>query len=387
MKRIVKDIPELVSELRHQSARETDFVVPAPYMTLAPEGAGVRLEFLTKDGIKVSRGIQSQAHPQIADKLEIPRAYYERMLARTPELLCVNANWWLRRMGSKKSLIRSIDDEVRAVLSARYRPLSHLDLLTTAVQVIAGRDGEAGDDRPWARGARAFTWHLSPTNLDVCLLNPGMAVDLEDLSRGVRFLENVTFSDEPHSFAGAGLGLVFPAARIRNSETGHGKLSVQSGLFEGVCSNSAWLPVDLAQRHLGHELDEEDALSPETYRKMNAAIFSKVADVLRQVFDPEAFLSSCRKFKGLEEVAMSVTEAADKIVRLPGITEAIRDEILAAYQPLKPERQTLLDVQRAVTAVAVHMHNREEHERAFALEDLGGALIEKGEKAITSIPS
>lgn len=129
----------------------------------------------------------------------------------------------------------------------------------------------------------------------------------------------------------------------------------------------------------------EDELSPETYRKMNAVVFSKVADVLRSVFDPERFLAACRRFKGLERIEVNVKEAVDQIVQFAGMTEELRDEILAAYRPLVDGRDTLLDVQRAVTHVAVKLHNETQHDKAFALEDVGGLLIEKGERALPSL--
>jgi hypothetical protein len=384
MRRIARDIPELIARLREEEAKQSDFVVPAPLLALAAdERGGVSAKFLTREAQRVERGIQKQAHEQIAERVGVPLSYYERMKETSPELLAANANFWLRRMSDRKYLVRCSGDEVRAVVSNRYRPISHLDLLTEAVRVIAGRDGEEGRERPWARGARCFTWSLSASRLDVCLLNPGTVVDLQDLGAGVRVVQG-GISADPHAWtraAGGGHG-VFPAARIQNSETGRGGLYVQSGIFEAVCSNSAWLPANLAQRHLGAELDEEDELSAETYRKMNAALYSKVADIMRAVFEPERFLESCRRLRGLQEVRMEVTEAADRIAKLPGMTEGIRDEILAAYRPLREGARTLLDVQRAVTWAAVEMHNRGERERGFRLEEIGGALIEEGVGAL-----
>lgn len=256
MDRRVEDLPELISELRALQARCRDYVVPAKRMHafVAEELGTVMLRVPDpKQELDVFEWcVQPQAHQQIATKLDIPRAYYERMLQLAPQLLAANVNWWLKTTNEdKKFLVRLIDDEVRALLSDRYRPISHLDLLTTGVQVITGRDGAEGRERPWARGARCFTWRLTPTSMDVCLLNPSTRVDLNNLDRGVEY-DNPGIADLGDGWiranggrTGDGSHWVYPAARIRNSETGHGGLYIQSGLFEAVCSNSCWLPVNL----------------------------------------------------------------------------------------------------------------------------------------------
>jgi hypothetical protein len=219
-------------------------------------------------------------------------------------------------------------------------------------------------------------------------VNPGISVDLDHLESGVQLQAQGEEPEGPegHGWLKGGRGeggspLLFPTCRIRNSETGHGGLSVEAGLYEKICDNTAHLGFQLSQVHLGGVLDEADLWSSETLRKMNLVIFAKVQDILRSVFNPERLLESARRFKGLEAIEVQAVPTAERIVKLNGLTEDVRDEILAAYYSMTKARPNLFDIQRAVTGAA-HAFREEAPELSSKLEDIGGALIEKGEGAL-----
>lgn len=390
--RILKDIPELVSLLRAQKARVRDRVVPVEKVSFSDEGGKLALSF---DG--AAYGVQDQVHEQLAERFGISGRYYGAMREKEAvDLLATNLNYWAFRQAGEKRLVRLVDGDVRAFLSNRYRPIDHLDIATVAIMAVTGKDGHGGEEKPWARGAKAFDWALSPKRMSVGFVNPSMVVDLNRLEKGVQILQpagDVDGRDGGTGFVyaggrfmrsewGGGSHMVFPAAFVSNSETGFGLASVEAGLYEAVCDNAARIGTNLAQRHIGKALENEDFYSPETLKKMNEVIFGQVADVFRSVFDPAHLLTTARKMKGLKDVDMEIKDAADKIVALPGMTEDLRDDILSSYQPLG-KKETLLDVQRAVTAAA-HIVRASRPETAEALETLGGAIIEKGLAALVS---
>lgn len=385
--RIIRDIPELVGELRAQAARCRDFVVPQGKMKfgvdeeVSKDGKLAQQLALRIDG-KGAFQIEEQVHGQFGSKFEIPMSYYSRMRADSVELLSQNLNHWREKAVVSKRLVRLIDDKVRGFVSDRYRPLSHLDLLTTAIQTITGADTEKGG---FAKGAVCFGWNLDPKRLDVCLMNPTMVIDLKALDKGVQKNEAGTYDPdgENHGWVRGGMKgvpghYVFPAAFLGNSENGFGGLSVRVGLYEALCDNTARLGHDLAIRHLGKTLDEGELIfSAMTQEKENAATYSKVADIIRQAFDPASLLVNAKKMAGLaDETIDDVREVVTEIAKLPGMTEGVRDDILAAYKPVDQRKDTLLDIQRAVTAAA-HEHRQSKPELAEALESLGGDLIEK----------
>lgn len=381
--RIIKDIPALVAELRAQSARCKDFVVPQGKMSFGVDynGTGAATDLILKIEGKGAFRIEEQVHGQLCQKLEInSMPYYSKCLSEAPELLATNLNHWRAKSAATKRLVRLIDDKARGFVSDRYRPLSHLDLMTTAIQTITGRDAEQGG---YAKGAVCFGWNLDPKRMDVCLMNPTMVIDLKAIEKGVQKNESAGYDpDGPnHGWVRGGdkgSHFVFPAAFLGNSETGFGGLSVRVGLYEAVCDNTARLGHDLAIRHLGKTLDEGEVIfSATTQEKENAATFAKVADIVRQAFDPASLLSNAKKMAGLaDETIDDVREVVSEIAKLPGMTEGVRDDILAAYQPIDQRKDTLLDVQRAVTAAA-HASRENRPDLAEALESLGGDLIEK----------
>ncbi len=409
-RRLLKDIPELVQDLKEARKDYRDIVVPSALleMTVQEDPAlGIQIK---AHGEKPGQlfGIQDQVHQLLYPRLGIPGKYYQRMRGEAKPLLCKNVNWWFDQEAkrNKKRLVRLAKDEVRAVLSNRYRPIDHLDVLTTAAQATqdAGKPVD-GQSKNWALGAKCFNWSLNPKFLDVCFVNPSMVMNLDNLDAGVqhRFQENkqgdgggtqfvyagrTEESDKPEGgwFQQAdgqddGGHWVFPAIRIRNSETGFGSLNVMGGLYEAICDNTCWMGVNLAKTHLGQELAEgEEYFSTDTYKKINQTIFLKVRDIVMNTFSPDLFLKQGKKMKGLDEIPMKISEAVDSIVQLPGMTDEIRDEILAGYQPLQAGRETLLDVQRAVTHAAQSFQGKPQE---FMLEELGGQIIEKHEAALT----
>jgi hypothetical protein len=300
------------------------------------------------------------------------------------ELLSGNVNHWLGRESTKKRLLRTVDGQVRAFLSGRYRPISHLDLVTTVAQTVSGMAKVEGQN--WAEGARCVEWALSPMKLDVLFVNPRLGVNLDQLSEGFR-----VFTPEelgPDGFYRGrqepGTHWVFPSIRERNSETGHGGMSAASGLFEGMCLNGSVRSAQVTQVHLGKELSDEDVWSPDTLRKMNAVIFAKVRDLTASMFEPKGFVEVCKRFKGLENIEVDVKEAVASIVELAGLNEDIRDEIFEAYLTTTKHRGNLFDVQRATTATA-HAFRESSPEIASALEEMGGKMIDEGAKALVGV--
>lgn len=408
--RKLKDIPELVERLREEKARQKDYLLPQAGIEMQ---AGVeQVDGKDKGVVTLKVGtdtlkVMDQAHGQVAGKLEIPGKYYNRMLAGDPRdqgLLAENVNHWLLKGENKKKkrFVRAIDGTVRAFLGSRYRPVSHLDLVTQAVQVVMGM--EDGDQKkPWAKGARCFAWAMDPMRLDVEFVNPCISVDMDHLDQGYSVHEPTVDKDNggggtQFTYAGGvkessnpaqggwfhkpGTHLVFPSVRIQNSETGHGGLTVTAGLYEAICDNTSHIGFSLAQIHVGRELTEAELWSPETHQRINATIFSKTRDVMRSCFNPDELLKWCKRFKGLEEIQVhDVSKATEHIIGLTDMSEGLRDDILAAYYATTSQRGNLYDLQRAVTGAA-HTFRETDAKTAAGLEDLGGLIIEQGVKVL-----
>ena len=124
-----RSLVELARELERQLGTKKDLLVPLPrtHHSTAADGECV-LEIDEPDGVQ-RYGITALARRQLAEKLKIPYAYFERMRTEQPELLDRNVNAWLAREEGERQLLRTLDGQVRAVLSERYRRLDNHDLV------------------------------------------------------------------------------------------------------------------------------------------------------------------------------------------------------------------------------------------------------------------
>lgn len=296
----------------------------------------------------------------------------------------------------------------RALLSDRYFPIDNLSLAVVLVQVITGKwkfntdeNAEAGDVINFADGVRCFDWRLGDKGMDICLMNPSMCFDLNNPEAGVMQTTPVNdgfAADTPDGSHGwvtptgktfrwgsdkngdDGSHLVFPAARIQNSETGHGGMEIIGGFFEAICNNKAMMGTNVLRRHLGALMDGS-AQSQLAHQKRTEVVMAEVADGVRHVFDPEPFETMCQKFLGLfdEEVeADKVQDAFQCVVELPGGADLLQGALMH-YAPVNPGKHTVGDVQRAVTRVAQDV---EDMELQAALEDLGGKIVKEGRKLL-----
>src|SRR5690606_35080046 len=80
-------------------------------------------------------GVTPLARRQLAEKLKIPFNYFERMREEHPALLDRNVNTWLQSEDSKR-MIRTLDGNVRAVLSNRYRRIDNYDVVESILPVL-----------------------------------------------------------------------------------------------------------------------------------------------------------------------------------------------------------------------------------------------------------
>jgi hypothetical protein len=362
------NLPGLMAELERQRANSVDAVVPStrcrfeslPRMNPG-ESAG---PFLRVDGGQgvLSRplGIAENAHHQIAEKTAIPRIYYDRMREEAPALLAVNVNEWLGKGEGESRLLRVLDSRLRAFLSNRYRVISHLDVLSTALEAAteagAGEVEAAGE--VGGAGIAFDRIDMSETRFRLTIQNRHLGADLGALPDG---------RPDP----------IWPGVVVTNSETGNGGLAVAPRVFRLVCRNGLVLDqssaLGLRQIHLGKTLEEAGLLSPETLRMENAVLFSKIRDVVRALLGGgEVWAEIVERFrasKGRPIAAPAILPTVAGIVADRGMDVSDRKKILDRFLGAAP---TVFNLFNAVTNVAVD----EEHlDRVATFETAGGDIL------------
>ena len=128
MIRRLYDSPVVLGELEHELAqaerRHHDTQAVARSTRMTDDGR------LVVDG--TPHRLLPRALDQLAAKLRVPASY----LGRCPtDLAATNVNRWLETSDARL-LVRFDGDAVRAVLSTRYRPVSHLDVVRGLMQSV-----------------------------------------------------------------------------------------------------------------------------------------------------------------------------------------------------------------------------------------------------------
>ena len=135
-----RSLVDLAHELERQISSKRDLVVPSSFLQCrTDEDGSLKLIVDSRQG-DGEYGVTGLARRQLADKLKIPFAYFERMRTEQPQLLDRNVNTWLQSDGDRR-MIRTLDGQVRAVLSDRYRRLDNFDLAENVLPILQRLEG------------------------------------------------------------------------------------------------------------------------------------------------------------------------------------------------------------------------------------------------------
>jgi hypothetical protein len=340
-----RSLISLAQELERQLATKRDMVLPSSLMRCETDERGAcRMTIETRGGVE-EYGITSLARRQLAEKLKIPYAYFERMRTEQPALLDRNVNTWLQG-DDERRMIRTLDGNVRAVLSDRYRRLDNYDLAENVLPVLQ-RLPEA----------RFESVELTEIKMYLKVVTPRISCEIA-----------------PGDVVQAGVV-------VTNSEVGHGTLSVQPLIYRLVCRNGL-IASDRAlhKTHIGRILQtENDALTvfkDETLAADDKAFFLKVRDVVEAAVSEATFAVAAEKMRktlGIKLTGDPVTSVEVLATRYL-LNEQERGGVL---RELVAEGDlTGYGLVNAVTAFAQKV---EDYDRATDLEMLGGRMLEQTE--------
>ena len=337
-----RSLVNLAQELERQLATKQDLVVPTSLLRCHTDEAGsCRMMIDAKDGAG-EYGITNLARRQLAEKLKIPFTYFERMRTEQPVLLDRNVNTWLQTDHDRR-MIRTLDGQVRAVLSDRYRRLDNYDLAENVLPILQRLPD-----------ARFESVELTETKMYLKVVTP-----------------RVEYEIAPGDVVQAGIV-------ITNSEVGHGTLSVQPLVYRLVCRNGL-IASDRALRktHVGRILQqEEDVITvfrDDTLAADDKAFFLKVRDVVEAAVSETTF----------RQVAQKMQKTLD--IKLTGDPVKTVEVLANRYTLNESERAGVLrhlivegdlSAYGLVNAVTHYSDDVEDYDRATEFEALGGKLIE-----------
>ena len=344
-----KSLTELATELERQKKAKRDFVAPTAELEMT---ANVKLTDAMKNGSESLRvngygsfQIGELGHEQIAGRLGIPQKYYDRMKKEAPQLLAENVNTWFKQEPERR-MVRTLDGNVRAFLSDRYRPLDNLPLAEAALQTLTRSD---------------------------------LAVRVESCEVTERRLYIKAVTDRITAEISKG-DVVQAGIVISNSEVGCGSVKIEPLVYRLVCTNGM-IANDAAMRkyHVGRGKggEDEDAamefFADETKRADDRAFWLKVRDVIRGSFKKDVFERLVNKMKiaAAKDITGSVEKAVEITGEVIGLNEDENTSVLRHL--IKGGDLTQWGLVNAVTRSAQDVKS---YDRATELERMGGAVLE-----------
>lgn len=342
-----RTISELAAELERQVAAKKDYLAPADALTVRPNDTN---EDVVIDGLNgASYPITAYAHGQVAEYVGIPKAYYDRTRAEHPMLLAENVNTWLRDKSGDKRLVRTLDGNVRAFLSDRYRPLENADLAQAVLPKLV------------ENSVQIISAEITETRLYIKGILPSLSESFDER------LEN----------GGRREAVLISAITISNSEVGAGALRIEPSVFTTYCRNLAVVAAAAMKKyHVGRGLEvmEDFSIFTDATRKQDdLAFWMKVQDTVGVAFNADAFHRAIESIRGAHENRIEsdnlakVVEVATKRFALP---DGLRNNVLTALAAGNDLSQWGLS--QAFTNVA---NNVRDYELATELEHVGGKVI------------
>lgn len=126
------NLVELAQEIMRRADAKRDFV--ADTIDLVFESSALSI------GNAGTFPLTDHTHGQIADRVGIPKRYYDRMRADAPALLAGNVNHWFRETPERR-MVRTLDGKARAFLSDRYHRIDHEQIADAVLPVLLENGG------------------------------------------------------------------------------------------------------------------------------------------------------------------------------------------------------------------------------------------------------
>ena len=291
-------LPELATEIKRQQDNARDYLVSTQSMAMHDGAYGLGLHV---DGMEPF-GMSEIAHTQLGQYLEIPSKYYARMMEEQPALLTENVNTWLRASSPAQRMLRTLDGNVRAFLSDKYRRIDNADVAEAVLPII----GSMPD-------ARVESCEITKTRMYIKVVNPRLQTD-------------VKIGDTVQS------GIL-----ISNSEVGMGSVNICTLIFRLACTNGMVVQDTssaVRKYHIGRQNIADADMSiyrDETIEADNRAFIMKMQDAVRAATDQALFAAVVDQMREASEAKIEPI-TVPKVVELAssrfGITQNESEGVL-----------------------------------------------------------
>ncbi len=265
-----KTIVELANEISRQQNAKRDFLINANKMSAFVHENKLNLGFPIDQDLFMGE-LTSNGHIQLGSYCDIPKKYYDKMISH-PDLLSKNVSHWLLNSNDKR-MVRTLDGQVRAILSDKYRRLDNYDLAQNILPML--NDANA--------------------TIESC-----------DITESKIYIKAITHKVQAEIKKG---DVVSAGLIISNSETGHGSLYIKPLVYRLVCSNGA-IANDYSMRkyHAGKATDMmQIEFSNETLKAEDKAFWLTVRDLVKFTLNETTF----------DKIVQTMRESTEKPIQEP----------------------------------------------------------------------
>ena len=275
------------------------------------------------------------------------------MRENAPDLLAENVNHWFDNEPEDR-MVRTLDGNIRAFLSDRFRPLDNFDLAEAVLPTLVETSAEIA------------SCEVTERKMYLKAIIPGT---IEEIGPPEGFEWGVG-NKQVHK--------VQPGLVVSNSEVGSGALSVSPAVHTIHCTNLAvWHESSLKKFHLGGKLASDNGeiekyMSDETKRITDAGVWFQVRDLVQAALTGVVF----------HDIVEELRQARNS--KIEGDPIAVVNTVSKIHNFSKEERTGVLShlieggelsqygLHAAVTRAATDLDS---YDRATDLEGVGAQIV------------
>lgn len=338
-----RTLQELAVEVKRQAESKKDYIAPTSDLTWLTSPERRVTEAILKD-LKNELVVRDLAHNQVATHLGIPKLFYDRLRTNHPELLDINVNRLFRAEPARR-MVRTVDGQVRAFLSDRYRRLDYIDLMEAIMPVLS----EMPD-------VEFPSVEITDSRLYIKAVTP-------------RLQGEVKLGD-----------IVQAGVVISDSEVGLGAISAAPMIYRLSCKNGMISEMALRRYHVGRKAnggngngDEPyEVFSDETMQADDKAFWLKTRDIVRASVTETVFnrlLGDLREAAGSDPIS-AVEPGLVELSKRFNLNDDERGGVLNFL--ISGGDLSKYGVLNAVTSLSQIV---DDYDRATELESIGGAIL------------
>jgi hypothetical protein len=301
------NLVEMATELSRIAETKKDYIVPVEKMQAVVKDDKLAIEF--ENGHINQYPVNDWSGSQLATFSDIPKSYFDRISSENPELMAKNVNHALERIVAKAKterrtesrLIRTLDGNVRGLMSSRYRILDSHDMLEAIYPTFI------------EKGLKIESSAVTDKRLFIKAVSPALK---SEIKQGDVVQYGITIS---------------------TSDVGAGSVRVEPLIYRLVCKNGLIMPSAIRKMHIGKNQTESDVyelLSDSTKHLTDTAFWAQVRDVVLASLKPENFEAQVDRLRvaaGEEIKNFDLPRVVELTMRATGLTgDGKKNSILAA---------------------------------------------------------